>query len=287
MGKKLSVDHLEYKGGYALVGEAEIVTLLEAYQRGGIRKDHLRVWAARHEQSALHGKSKVTLERILNCKAAEAGLKRLRSGVIQAAGKTLDYELGKPTVGSHRRRAIARPVLRAMAQGRLTCTECLVCLMYALRRIRQRKSLRRLLPNERYARFTYGELQELCGVAKANLSRAVALLREKGLLSTVWVVKQNENQFGLLFVDGPLLSLIPGSAAQRNQPAARKTTTPPAQNANTPVIILPTLRKDYPKREIQKGKGYSLPPVKTVPSDFERIKARARAIVANLMEQAA
>ena len=49
MGQKLSVDHLEYKGGYALVGEAEILALLEAYQRGGIRKDHLRVWAARHE----------------------------------------------------------------------------------------------------------------------------------------------------------------------------------------------------------------------------------------------
>lgn len=269
------------------MAEAELLALMAAYQRGGIRKDHLRVWAARHEQSALHGRSKVTLDRILNCKAAEAGLKRLRSGVIQAAGTTLDQQVEKPTGGSHRRRAIARPVLRAMAQGRLTCTECLVCLMYALRRIRQRKALCRLLPNERYARFTYGELQELCGVAKANLSRAVALLREKGLLSTVWVVKQNENQFGLLFVDGPLLSLIPGSAAQRDQPEVRKTTTPPSQNANTPVIILPTLRKDYPKTEIQKGKGCTHQQVKTLPSDFERIKARARAMVANLIEQAA
>jgi len=159
--------------------------------------------------------------------------------------------------------------------------------MYAARRIGQRKPLKRLLSNERYARFTYRELAELSGVPKANLSRAVASLKEKGLLSTVWIVKQNENQFGLLFVDGAILTLIPGAAKDRSHTERQKTTTPPRQNDNTPVIVLPTLRKIDPKIDIQKSKvcdGRGKGPFN---SEFERIKARARAIEASLIEQVA
>jgi len=285
--KKEGVDRFEYRGGYALISESELLAVLSAYKKGEIRKDQLRVWAARHESGALHVKSKVTLERILNCKSSQDGIKRLRSGLIKKAEERIDTVLEGSRESSSRRRAVARGVLRSIAQGRISCTETMVCLMYAARRIGQRKPLKRLLSNERYARFTYRELAELSGVPKANLSRAVASLKEKGLLSTVWIVKQNENQFGLLFVDGAILTLIPGAAKDRSHTERQKTTTPPRQNDNTPVIVLPTLRKIDPKIDIQKSKvcdGRGKGPFN---SEFERIKARARAIEASLIEQVA
>jgi hypothetical protein len=64
-----------------------------------------------------------------------------------------------------------------------------------------------------------------------------------------------------------------------------KTTTPPAQNNNTPVIKITTLRKDNPKRDIQRERTGGSSFEKR--SDWERILARGREMKENLAGQAA
>jgi hypothetical protein len=286
---KTAVGVLEFRGGYALTKSSTLEAIITGYRDGKLNKDTLRVFAARREKAALHAESKVDLARIVNSKAELEGVKRLRRGLIERAGETLDHVIKNSPRGTQRIKSVSRRALRAIAQGRLTCTESVVLLMYFSKRITQVKPLKRLEEGERYARFTYGELEELSGISKANISRAVASLKTKGWLSTVWVVKPNENQFGLLFVDGPLLTLIPAAAkTDRSKPSVsevNKTATPPAQNSNTPLIKLPTLRKDDPKREIQKRKPGSFP--QDFKSDWERIQERARQIRETLDEQAA
>ena len=142
---------------------------------------------------------------------------------------------------------------------------------------------------ERYARFTFRELEDLSGISRANISRAVASLKAKGLLSTVAVVKPNENQFGLLFIDGVLLTLIPGAATKdRSKPPTpvrvHEKATPPLQFNNSPLIKSATLKKDYPKREILKNKLGSFSHVDK--SEWERILQRGRMIAENLERQA-
>jgi hypothetical protein len=283
--KKTGVDALEFRGGYALTGSSALEAVITGYRDGKLSKDGLRVFAGRCEKGALHAKSKVDLARILNSKAALEGVKRLRRGLIERAGETLDKLLTEAPQGTERRKGVSRRALRVIAQGRLSCTESIVLLMYFSKRITQVKPLKRLEVGERYARFTYGELEELSGIPRANISRAVSSLKQKGFLSTVWVVKPNENQFGLLFVDGPLLTLIKGIQGDRSKAPVNKTTTPPEQNNNTPVIELPSLRKGYPKREILKRKQGSFS--QDFKSDWERIRERARLIHENLEEQAA
>ena len=285
MNKKHVVDALEFRGGYALVPAEAIEAVIAGYRSGLINKDGLRVFAAKLEKSALHAKSKVDLSRILNSKASLEGIKRLRLGVIQRVGESLDLLLKASQQGKQRRnKCIPRRVLRAIAQGKLSCSESVVLLMYFLKRITQVKALKRLEEGERYARFTYGDLEELSGMPRANISRAVGLLKSKGFLSTVWVVKPNENQFGLLFVDGAALTLIKGAPADREKAPVNKTTTPPAQNNNTPVIVLPTLIKSYPKREILKERAVgSFDKF----NNWERIQQRGKQIRETLDAQAA
>ena len=289
MSKKSVVNILEFRGGYSLVSVRDIESILVAFKNGKINKDALRVFAAQQERAALHEKSKVDIDRILNCKADRKGVKRLRRGVIEKVCHSLHEIRKAPLTRTTKLKGLSRSALRAIAQGRLTCTESIVLLMYFLRRIRQIKQLKRLENDERYARFTYGELEKLSGISRANISRAVASLKAKGWLSTVWVAKPNENQFGLLFVDGMLLTLIPGATTKDRSRVARKevnkTATPPAQNSNSPVIELPTLRKENPKREIEKGKQGSVS--KGFKSDWDRILERARLMKENFEEQAA
>lgn len=280
---KAPVDVFEFRGGYAVVPEGELYALLEGYRAGTVKKCEFRVWAATHEERMLHVKSRVTINRILNAKASEARIKRMRSAEISQALERVTEMVRSGQTG--RKRIVARVILRAIAQGRFSCTECVASIMYFLRRISQRKELRRLLPSERYARFTLRELEELSGVSRANLSRTIASLKAKGFLSTVWVVKQNENQFGLLFVDGHLLSLIPGAAADRA--AKEKKATPSAQKNNAPVIILPTLKKDDPKKEIQKEERALWTGGKTWKCDWDRIRARGAAMKEGFTDEAA
>jgi hypothetical protein len=285
MSKKEIVDALEYRGGYSLINSKALEALIEGYREGIVNKDSLRVFAAHGEASALHAKSKVDLSRIINSKATLEGVKRLRRGAIDKARITTGQLSNPAGQGAGRRKCVSRKALRAIAQGRLTCTESIVLLMYFMRRITQVKSMKRLEVGERYARFTYGELSELSGIPKANISRAVASLKQKGFISTVWVVKPNENEFGLLFVDGPSLTLIKSIQGDRSKAPVHKTTTPPERNNNTPVIKITTLRKDNPKREIQReraqGSSYKFD------SELSRIIERARQMKENFEGQAA
>jgi hypothetical protein len=285
MSKKELVDALEFRGGYALVTESAIDSLITGYRDGVINKDSIRVFAARAEKSALHSKSKVDLSRILNCKASLEGVKRLRSGVIERVGVSVDSALKDAQCGSQRRKCVSRRVLRTIAQGKLSCTESIVLLMYCRKRITQVKAMKRLETRERYARFTYRELEELSGISRANISRAVSSLKAKGFLSTVWVVKPNENEFGLLFVDGPALTLIKTAPKNRENPPVIEKATPPAQKSNAPVIVLTTLKKEDPKREIQRERTGGSSFEKR--SDWERILARGREMKENLEAQAA
>lgn len=291
MRKVESVDHLEYRGGYSLVEESDLLAIIAAYREGKAKKDTLRIFAGEIEKQAIHEKSKVDLRRIVNCKAALKGIKRLRQGEMKRAGETLALIKENRPKGKARLKAVSRVGLRAIAQGRLSCSEAIVFLMYSAKRISQRKPLRRLLDKERYARFTYGDLSELSGIPKANICRAVAALKREGLISTVWVVRQNVNHFGLLFVDGPLLSLIPGAVTAREKPERHKTTTPPAKINNAPVIELPTLKKSYPKSVTEKNKTVLVEAgekrEELFSCEWYRILERAKAMKENQLDQVA
>ena len=282
--KKETVELMEYRGGYTLVSSAELEALFRAYRDGLLKKAEFRVWAAGKERGSLHPSSKVTCERILNCKAKEKGISRIRRGAAKSASARLAEVLAHlPEAG--RKKAVSRQLLRAISQGRLSCAETVVSLMYSLRRIQQKKPLKRLLPLERYARFTYRNIEEVSGVPRANVCRAVSSLKAKGFLSTVWVVKQNENQFGLLFVDGSALTVVPGAAADRSQPEVRKKPTPPPRNDNSPQCKSTTLINSYPKTVNQENKGFLSRG--RVDPDWERIQRRAKAMRENELDQAA
>jgi hypothetical protein len=73
----------------------------------------------------------------------------------------------------------------------------------------------------------------------------------RGYLNTAPVHKQNENAYGQLFIDGPLLSLVRPRQAVRHQSAPIKKTSTPKQNlVNTPTEKKSTLRNLNPKTEI-------------------------------------
>jgi hypothetical protein len=153
MQKKNTVDALEYRGGYSLTGSTALEAIITGYRDGKVNKDAIRVFAARLEKSALHEKSKVDLARIVNSKAALKGVKRLRRGVVERSGTTLDQLAKDQPEGKERLRCVPRRALRAIAQGRLSCSESVVLLMYCSKRISQTKQMKRLEVGERYARY--------------------------------------------------------------------------------------------------------------------------------------
>ena len=114
------------------------------------------------------------------------------------------------------KKPVARKALRHIACGGATTVESLLLFAYFMRRIPQRKPMQRLLTGEQYARFTYAEFQAWTGVHRASQCRMMRRLIERGFLSTIPVVKQNENVYGQLFVDGQAISLT-----RRNQRARR------------------------------------------------------------------
>lgn len=291
MRVKNGIDYFEFRDGFAVTTKVEVMAVIAGYRERRLKRNELRLFAARMEQKALHKKSKVDLARILNCKSGANGVRRLSNSPIAAAGSALDsalLEQQRASSGPSRAVLIARPVLRHIAQGRCTSNEAVVLLYYMVRRIRQSKSLQRLKPGERYARFTYGELQRLSGIPRANISRAVARLKRRGWLNTVDVAKRNENVYGQLFVDGPLVSL---SGARRPVNKRTRKRRPDEQNDNTPLHETTTLIKKYdPKSKIRlfdKEIGEKRPCRLTLSDDFERIKQRANQMRAEWMEQAA
>ncbi|MCZ6772330.1 MAG: hypothetical protein O7G83_10165, partial [Proteobacteria bacterium] len=196
---------------------------------------------------------------------------------------------------SERRIAVSRKMLKHAARGGCTSNEIIVMLFYCMKRLSQSGRCDRLKENERYARFKYGELEAVSGIPRANVCRAVARLRGKGILNTAWVKKQNENRFGLLFVDGALVSLTcPRQGANRRlkpESIPHKTTTTLSKIDNTPRHESATLTKDNPKTSNQErlDRVFERRAVSKASrlAEFERIILRAEQMKAERIEQVA
>ena len=133
---------------------------------------------------------------------------------------------------------MARKALRHIACGGATTVESLLLFAYFMRRIPQRKPMQRLLTDEQYARFTYADFQAWTGVHRASQCRMMRRLVERGFLNTVPVVKQNENAYGQLFIDGQAISLIRRNQRVRRRPEPErqegKKKSTPCKKRSTP-----------------------------------------------------
>lgn len=288
MRVRKGIDYFEFRDGYAVTTEAEVMGLIAGCRDGRLRRNEVRLFAARLERRALHKKSKVDLARILNCRSGTRGVRRLRTSEIERAAEVLSGRLLERRGEISRSILLSRKVLRHIAQGRCTMNEAVVLLYYMVRRIRQSKPIQRLKSGERYARFTYRALEQVSGIPRANVSRAVARLKTRGWLNTVDVPKRNENAYGQLFVDGVLISLAGARRPVNNRGRKRGRGE---RNDNTPVNETTTLRKNYyPKtriraihEEIREERRHGV----TLSDDFERIKRRAKQMRAELLDEAA
>ena len=269
---KRSIRYRQFAGGYAQAPDTQLMAVLEGYRQGCFGRNEIRLFAGQLEQAALHEKSNVSLARIINCHSQRKGNRRLSEGEIQTAVQNLSQFL--PILQAEcetewRReerepasKPVARKVLRHIARGGATTVEALLCFAYFMRRIPQRKPMQRLMPNEHYARFRYAEFEDWTGVHRATQSRILQRLIARGYLNTVPVHKQNENCYGQLFIDGPMISLVRPRQTSRRRPAANvqraggsfgceKKSTPPQDSINTPTEKRSTLRNLNPKTEIQ------------------------------------
>lgn len=283
--RKRELTRDEFAGNYTLATREELLAIIEAYRERSIGKDDLRVLAAMLERRALHPRSRVDLHRIVNAQRSVArSLSRARIAKLE---RELEQRLANVESGG-KQVAVSRRMLQYIARGRATCSEAIVLLYYCRRRLRQRRRLERLREGERYARFRYRDLSELSGCARATLCRAVARLRRRGYLATVEVAKLNENHYGGLFVDGPLVSLTEQAA----RPCVRlqESTTRCAISDNAPPHIPTTPENRDPKTRIQNGRGYPfrlgvkdgvlvasvVRPRPSASAEFARIQERAR-----------
>lgn len=284
----------EFQRGFALSTQGELLAVIDAYKNRTATRNELRCFAAKLEKSAMHKESMVDLARIVNKRSGMKGIRRLSHGEIERAGECVSGVLrngGEFGDEPSRPKAISRKALQHIAQGRCTKVEAILLLMYFLKRISQAKPLQKLDEGERYARFRFSELTELSGIPKANLSRALRKLEEKGFLGTVDVAKQNENTYGLCFVDGPSLSLVRVAQLTRRERRLNRqneTTTPSRDFDNAPPKETTTLRKEYPKRVHNKrGKETLSSSGRCTQEDWDRILRRAAQMKAEFLEQAA
>lgn len=283
--RNTSVNYLEFKGGYARIPRGWIACVIEAYRSRELVKADLRVFAAMIEHGVLHPDSPVDLYRVVNAEAKRKGVRRLPRAEIEERVSRVACVTDRDVTGEDRLVRVSRKMARAIARGLCGATEAVVLFFYCFRRIRQRKPMQRLEPDERYARFRYAELSELSGAPRANISRAVCRLRERGLVSTAEVAKQNENALGQVFVDGSLVSLI---APRRLSRAARsKTTTLSGSFDTTPHQESTTLRNKDPKKRIMNGSLDLASRIKCAGGDWDRIQERARQMRAAQQGQAA
>ena len=250
MTKKRNLERDEFAGNYTLAYREEVLAVIRAYRDRRIRKNDLRVYAAMLEERALHGKSRVDRRRVINSKASLT--RALTSGTIQESSDRIEGILTECTQ-TGKRVAIAREMVRYIAQGRATCTEAMVLFYYCLRRIRQLRRRALLQEGERYARFRHRDLSELSGCGRSSLCRAVGGLREAGLLQVIRVQQRNENANGNLFVDGPLVSLT--SHVNRSADWKPRTATGRARSDNTPGSFPTTLENRDPKTVIRNKKA--------------------------------
>jgi hypothetical protein len=165
--------------------------------------------------------------------------------------------------------------------------------------------MQRLLADEHYARLRYAEFEAWTGVHRATQSRIVQRLIARGYLNTAPVHKQNENRYGMLFIDGPMLSLVrprqtaPKRRARASHPSVRtpssaceKRSTPPSVLINTPAEKRSTLININPKKEIQERERL-VSSLKEGPlgrhrdPEIQRIAARAAQMLDEATSQAA
>ena len=224
---KNNVSDFEFRDGFALVESEVIDAIIKGYRDGYIRKNELRVFAARYEKDRLPSNSKVDLYRIVNHRTGTKGIKRLSHKEIDAAAVVVDNTIAR--VGSGKKKAVARRFLRYIARGSSSNAESLFLLYYCQRRIKQTRLLICLNPKERYARFTYRELAQSSGVRRATLCDAKVRLVNRGLLITVAVSKQNENAYGMLYIDGMHVTLT----RRQEDFDINKTVTAPEEKRNT------------------------------------------------------
>jgi hypothetical protein len=187
---------------------------------------------------------------------------------------------------------VARKVLRHIARGSATTVEALFCFAYFLRRIPQRKPMQRLQPNEYYARLRYAEFEAWTGVHRATQSRILHRLVSRGYLNTAPVHKQNENYYGQLFIDGPLLSLVRPRQVAKQRTPLKETSTPRQDSVNAPAEKRSTLRNLNPKTEIQEQERLILGLKngflgRHSDPELQRMASRAIQMVESLVPQAA
>jgi len=258
------------------------------------------------EYTAKHPNCKnLDLARILNCNSYRKGNRRLSNSQIETASHNLDQFLPGLQVtcdanwdqaGISHSKPVPRKVLQHVAQGGATTVEALFLFAYFMRRIPQRKPMQRLLPEERYARIKYAEFQEWTGVHRATQCRMLRRLIERGFLNTVPVVKQNENAYGQLFIDGPLLSRVRKRQTIRHRSQAhrhgQKKSTRPQRKVNATRHKTSTLRNVNPKKEIEEQERLVMS-LKSGPlgrhgdSELRRIAARAAHMVESRLSQVA
>lgn len=301
---KQSVYYRQFRGGYTKVPKAELRALLEGYKRGLFRRNEVRVYAAQWEQKALHAESRVSLYRILNAGSFKKGNRRLSRRQIDNATAILENWLPvliKELEIPEQSKPVARRILRHVAKGGSTTVESLFYFAYFMQRIPPRKPMYRLNPDEHYARFRYSDFQDWTGVHRTSLSRLLTRILERGLLNIAEVHKQNENAYGQLYIDGPMLSLVrPKQSCRRLRrgrsclacSTMKKKTTPIEVNVNTPMQISTTLIKGNLKTEIKTQQQVSLNSTNRFfashqDPDLRRIAMRARQMTEETMRQVA
>lgn len=305
---KKNIRYWQFEGGYARAWDTQLRALLEGYRLGYVRRNEVRVFAARLEYSAKHPNSKkLDLARILNCNSMRKGNRRLSESQIDDAARKLDEYLPSLQVGFEAEweqaektpylKPVARRILRHIASGGATTVEALFCFAYFMRRIPQPKTMQRLLPEERYARFTYADFQEWTGVHRASQCRMLRRLIERGYLTVVPVTQQNANAYGQLFVDGPVVSLVRRKLVLRRQLGSpldkrNKRSTPLPEKVNAPPHKRSTLIKGDLKKEIEEEERF-VSGLKTGylarhgDPDLQRIALKAAHMLENTVRQAA
>lgn len=243
---KNEVNDYEYRDGYRLVTDQEIEAVIRLYSEGRWNKNELRVYAGMQEHAVILQSSKVDLYRVVNSETKKRGIKRLSHKEIDAAASVIKETLPRDIGGQMK--PVARKFLRYIAKGSASCSESILLMYYCHQRIRQPKRYERLLEKERFARFKYRELAEISGLRRATLSDGLKRLVNRGLINTVDVAKQNENIYGMLFVDGAVVSLTrKGTDNQPNRTRRKETATPAEEKRMTPREKTVTLINKDPK----------------------------------------
>ncbi|REJ68858.1 MAG: hypothetical protein DWQ31_06620 [Planctomycetota bacterium] len=285
--------------------------MLEGYRIGLFRRNEIRIFAALCEAAALHQDSPVSLYRIVNCQSKNKGNRRLSHANINAARTKLNDllpqlqtelatlpEEDRPTTT---KKPVARRVLRHIAQGGATTVEALFYFAFFIRRIPQRKPMQRLKSDEHYARFRYAEFQLWTGVHRATQSRLLQRIIRRGYLNTAPVHKQNENAYGQLFIDGPMLSLVRRQQHARRAQRSLSTTTPSEREkrstdvevmVNAPPQKRSTLINRNPRTEIKRPENSVLDLRESLfaghaDPDLRRIAMRAAQMKGQYLQQAA